>query len=208
MFGILSLFKDATVYEIIAWHRPVASAVVLGSILSFWLLFVYWQYTILTFLCRCIQLVFLLGAAATATKSNVVYSDLTGKMDAAYESIRPCAAKILGIFVDVVIWRDVMFSAKVFGASLVMAYIGNYICDSTFILLVTIISFSGPVLYEKNKPLIHDQLRVANRYVNQYIGVLRTKGELLKQKVRHVDANAGVKAQAESKLDELFRKNQ
>lgn len=184
-------FKGATAYDIVAWHRPIASGIVIASTLAVWFVFVHFEYTVATFLCRMIQLCFILGAASTFTKRAFVSAaDCTASMDRLYERIRPITQKAVQQAFDVLTWRDFNASAKVFLTSFVVAYIGNFMSDSTLFVVVVLAAFSIPVVYEKNKAVIDDQLTKAQAMSDKYLGMLKTQGAAARAKIEEAKVEA------------------
>lgn len=191
MSQVINAFKGATSYDIVAWHRPIVSGIVFGSIVTVWFIFVYFEYTLATFLCRAIQLLFVLGAVPMLTQRALVSaSDVTANMDKVYEAIRPCTQKAVQQTFDILTWRDFNKSAKAFLVSFLIAYIGNYVNDSTLFIVVVVAVFSIPVVYEKKKPEIDAQVVKVQGLVDKYLGMLKTKGAAAKGRIHETKEEA------------------
>lgn len=208
MSQITDQFKGITTKGIVTWRRPIASGTVLGAIVSVWFTFVYFDYTLVTFLSRITQLLFIAGAASTFTKKTVVSAaDFTACMDKAYETIRPYTQKCAQASFAILTWRDFNTSAKVFVLSFVAAYIGNYVSDTTLFLIVVSGAFSLPVVYEKKKPEIDAQITKIQQLTDKYLGMLKTKGAEAQSKVDQAKHKAEeVRDEAEAQYSNL--KNQ
>lgn len=189
MAAVLKDFREATTYDILAWHRPVVSGVTLAALFTVWFIFVYYEYTLVTYVSRIVEIAFILGAVATLTQKAFVSSaDVKNHMDHMYEKIRPYAMRFVEGLFGLLTWSNPVASAKVFLASFLVAYVGNWFSDSTLLLILLILAFSVPVVYEKEKPVIDAYLKKAEDFVDKYLNMLKTKGTELKSKVEGSDA--------------------
>lgn len=194
---VAKAFRGATAYDIIAWHRPLASGIVLASLFSVWFTFVYFHYTQVTFTARIILLLFVAGAVASVSKRAFANSnDLTTNMDSLYEKLRPTVTKAIVCLADLFTWKDPATSVKAVIASLVFAFVGNWLSDSTLALLVMIGAFSIPAGYECKKTQIDAQLRKVLALLDKYMSKIKTKRD------------KAPKDAVESKIDELMQKNE
>ncbi|KPI85976.1 reticulon domain protein 22 kDa potentially aggravating protein (paple22) (PAPLE22) [Leptomonas seymouri] len=190
-------FEGATVKDILAWHRPIASGLVAGTIFAFWFVYVFFQYTLTTYVSRLVTIAFIVGGAAALTKCVAIRSpeDVSARMDRTYESIRPHVAKGVDAAIALITWRNFLNSAKFFVATIVVAFLGNCMSDSTLMLVALILAFTLPVLYEKKQKEIDSAIEKVQAVVDKYLMMLKTKA----------DSN---KTHVEQKLDEMQRKNQ
>ncbi|KAG5496707.1 hypothetical protein JIQ42_03539 [Leishmania sp. Namibia] len=185
MSAITKEFKGLTVKDAVTWHRPVASGVIFSLLFSIWAIFVFAEYTLTTFLSRIVTILFILGAAAAVTKRTVVASpeDVTASMDRAYEFVRPYVTKSVDWMVSLVTWRDYAVSAKFFLATFVTAFLGNWMSDTTLLLVVLLVSFTAPVAYEKKQKEIECVLMKAHAYADKYLGMIKTQASSKKQAI-------------------------
>ncbi|KAG5473242.1 hypothetical protein CUR178_03162 [Leishmania enriettii] len=185
MSAITKEFKGLTVKDAVTWHRPVASGVIFSLLFSIWAIFVFAEYTLTTFLSRIVTIFFILGAAAAVTKRTVVASpeDVTASMDRAYEVVRPHVTKSVDWMVSLVTWRDYAVSAKFFLATFVTAFLGNWMSDTTLLLVVLLVSFTAPVAYEKKQKEIECVLMKAHVYADKYLGMIKTQASSKKQTI-------------------------
>ncbi|KAG5498018.1 hypothetical protein GH5_02815 [Leishmania sp. Ghana 2012 LV757] len=197
MSAITKEFRGLTVKDAVTWHRPVASGVIFSLLFSIWAVFVFAEYTLTTFLSRIVTILFILGAAAAVTKRTVVASpeDVAASMDRAYEFVRPYVTKSVDWMVSLVTWRDYAVSAKFFLATFVTAFLGNWMSDTTLLLVVLLVSFTAPVAYEKKQKEIECVLMKAHAYADKYLGMIKTQASSKKQTI-------------EQQLHELERKAQ
>jgi FtsH-binding integral membrane protein len=195
MEQVTKQFKGATTKDILAWHRPIASGIVAGSLFAFWFVYVYFHYTFTTYICRLVTILLIVGGAAVLTKRIPMRSpeEISARMDRTYESIRPFVTKSVNAAVGLVTWRDFVASAKFFIATIVLAFLGNWMSDTTLILLALIIAFSVPVVYEKKKKEIDQAVEKAQTVMDKYLSMLKTKA-------------SAKKAQVEQQLDEMKNK--
>lgn len=197
MDTVTKQFKGASTRDILAWHRPVASGVIAGSLFAFWFVYVYFHYTFTTYASRIATIAFIAGGAAAVTKRISAQSpeQVSAHMDRTYESIRPHVTKAVDAAVALMTWRDFAASAKAFVALIVLAFLGNWMSDTTLILIAMIVAFSAPVVYEKKQKEIDNAVHKAQAMADKYLAMLKTK--------------AGAKKnQVEEQLDEVKRKNQ
>ncbi|KAK7195418.1 reticulon domain protein, 22 kDa potentially aggravating protein (paple22) [Novymonas esmeraldas] len=197
MSAIVKDFKGLTAKDVVAWHRPVASGIIFASLFTVWAVFVFAEYTLTTFVSRIVSIAFIAGAAAAVTKRTLVKSpeEMSASMDRIYESVRPHVTKSVDCLVSLITWRDYKASAKFFVATFVTAFLGNWMSDTTLLLVALIISFTVPVAYEKKQKEIDHAIQKARAFIDKHLAVLKTHAESKKQSV-------------EQQLDEMSRKNQ
>lgn len=197
MSAITKQFTGLTAKDVVTWHRPIASGVILSSLFTIWAVFVFAQYTVTTFASRIASIIFIAGAAAAVTKRTFIRfpEDVSASMDRTYESVRPYVTKSVDAIVSIITWRDYTESAKVFVATFVTAFLGNWMSDTTLMLVVLIITFTAPVAYEKKQKEIDHAIEQVRSHVDKYLRMLKTHAETKKKEVDH-------------QLDEMSRKNQ
>lgn len=195
MAAVLKDLKSATAYDIVAWHKPVPSGIVLTAICSIWFVFTHFEYTLTTFCSRIITLVFIAGAAAAVTKRVTVQSssDFTASMDKVYESARPHLTKAIDGVVGVLTWRDYALSAKCFVATLITALLGNLMSDTTLILLIVVVVFTVPAGYEHKKKEVDEVLKKVQEAVDKALSMIKTKTEEKKAAVEQQWSSAARK---------------
>ncbi|CAJ1010692.1 putative Reticulon [Leishmania naiffi] len=197
MSAIAKEFKGLTAMNVLAWHRPVASGTIFASLFTLWAVFVFAEYTLTTFLSRIVTITLIVGAAAALTKRTIVASpeDVTASMDRVYECVRPSVTKAVDCIVCLLTWRDYTTSAKLFAGTFVTAFLGNWMSDTTLLLVVLLVAFTVPVAYEKKQKEIEHAMKQAQAYIDQYISMIKTHAVSKKQTV-------------EQKLQEMERKAQ
>ncbi|CAG9578492.1 reticulon domain protein, 22 kDa potentially aggravating protein (paple22) [Leishmania major strain Friedlin] len=185
MSAIAKEFKGLTTKDIVTWHRPIASAIIFSSFFTIWAIFVFAEYTLTTFLSRIVSILLIAGAAAAVTKRTIVTlpKDVTASMDRAYESVRPCVTKLVDSTISLFTWRDYAASAKFFMTTLVMAFLGNWMSDTTLMLVILIVAFTAPVAYEKKQNEIERAVQQVRAYADKYLGMIKTHAESKKSSV-------------------------
>ncbi|KAG5472475.1 hypothetical protein LSCM1_03874 [Leishmania martiniquensis] len=197
MSTITKEFRGLTVTDVVTWRRPVVSAAIFFSLFTTWAVFVFAEYTLTTFMSRIVSILFIVGAAAAVTKRTIVTSpeDVTASMDRTYEFVRPHVTRSVDCMVSLLTWRDYAVSAKFFAATFVTAFLGNWMSDTTLLLVALLLSFTAPVAYLKKQKEIECLLRRAHAYADQYLGMIKTHAFSKKQAV-------------EQQLNEMERKVQ
>lgn len=179
---VTAAFKGATAGDILAWRRPIASGIVLGVFLAVWFTYVYFGYTFTTFACRTLQLLFIAGGAMKLS-NRALYSptEVTARMDRVYEKVRPHVQSTVERTLKLATWSDPIVSAKFFLATFVVAFIGNWMRDTTLILLIVIALFTIPKVYEQNKQVIDEQIKKVTAILDKYLGKAKDKGAELRK---------------------------
>ncbi|CBZ28934.1 reticulon domain protein, 22 kDa potentially aggravating protein (paple22) [Leishmania mexicana MHOM/GT/2001/U1103] len=197
MSAIAKEFTGLTLRDVVTWNRPVASSVIFCFFFTMWAIFVFAEYTLTTFVSRIVSILLIAGAAAAVTKRTIVTSpdDVTASMDRAYESVRPCVTKLVDCTISLLTWRDYVASAKFFMGTLVMAFLGNWMSDTTLMLVILIVAFTAPVAYQKKQKEIEHAMKQVRAYIDKWLGMLKTHGE-------------PKKASVEQQLEDMERKAQ
>ncbi|AAZ11943.1 reticulon domain protein [Trypanosoma equiperdum] len=175
--------KGLTPWEVLSWHRPTATgslfAVLLSTILFFW----YMKYTVVTFLCRLLQVLFaampLMGFMKWGTYTN---DDIQMMVDRFADCFAPYAVLVLQKIYDLVTWRDRKQSGAIAALTVVLAIVGNYFSDMAVLGLIVTLLFTAPVVYEKNKEVIDNATADIMAMAEEHLGALRTKVDQLTKK--------------------------
>ncbi|KAG5498756.1 hypothetical protein JKF63_03044 [Porcisia hertigi] len=177
MSAIVRDFKGLTTNDVVTWRRPIASGIICTSLFATWAVFVFAEYTLTTFLSRIASALFIIGGAAALTKHTFMTSpdDVSASMDRVYEAIRPYVKKSVNCAVSLLTWRDYMASAKFFAATLMTAFLGNWMSDTTLILFTLVVTFTAPLVYDRKQKEIEQAVEQVRAYANKYIGMITTQ---------------------------------
>lgn len=203
MEKVTQQFKGASAMDILAWRRPIASGAILGAILAVWFTYVFFEYTTITFLSRIAAIVIGTGGVMAFTNNLESFrsDDVVSRGDKLYEKLRPYISNGLRVIFEIFAWTNINLSARVFLATFVTAFFGNYMSDAVFILFVVILAFSMPIVYEKKKPQIDAQIKKISDLFDKYLNIAKKKGSSVKEK-----AVEG-KTDAEVALENMQKKN-
>ncbi|RNF13459.1 reticulon domain protein [Trypanosoma conorhini] len=172
-----------SLWEVLAWHRPKVTSVLFGTVISVLALFCFMQYTVVTFLCRVIQLLLLLGVIVGLTnRCKLTSDDIHCAVNRFVDYATPRAEAALETTYNVVTWRNYHLSGMVTLASVVIAFLGNLFSDTALLVSVVVLAFSVPAVYERKKDLIDRWVGVAKSKVEKYMGTLKTKVEEVTKK--------------------------
>ncbi|EPY28492.1 reticulon domain protein, 22 kDa potentially aggravating protein (paple22) [Strigomonas culicis] len=169
--------------EVLRWNKPIVSGIYAGSLFTFWLVFVVFEYTVTTMVARLATLSLIVGAALTFTKTlQISATDVSAHVDRVYDSVRPCVLHAVEQLINIVTWKDTMLSLKVVGGSFTVAFVGNYVSDAVLALLVLIVTFTAPLVYKLKKNEIDDLLAQVKQLADKYLAVLSAKGKTAAEK--------------------------
>lgn len=163
--------RGMSLWDVLAWHRPKVTGVLLGSTLLFVTFLCMMGYTVVTFVCRVLQLTLAAGLVASVTKRCTLTSD---DIQRAVDCVAPRVAAALEKLHEIVMWRDTRTSAAVAVASVVVACLGNMMSDATVVVCAIVLAFSLPAVYERKKDPIDRVIAQAQVYVEKYIGKIKT----------------------------------
>jgi hypothetical protein len=169
-------FKNLNGRQLILWERPKATGAVIATIVAVLMLFGYFEYTLITFLCRALQLALVTVGVLVYQKWIVLSVDDVKKMTRTVISdTEPFVITAVEQLHRVVTWEEPMLSLRVFVVSLVLAFLGNVLSDLTLLLVATVFVFGVPVAYTKNKSVIDPYLSKANKLVDEQVNKLKPK---------------------------------
>ncbi|CAD2218012.1 reticulon domain protein, 22 kDa potentially aggravating protein (paple22) [Angomonas deanei] len=175
--------KKMKPYDLFSWKKPAVTGAVLGFILVLWWVFVYYQYTLTTFVSRLVALALLVGAVSAVTNRTVSeLSTSQESVDMLYEKVRPYFLRAAEALFNLASWKNPTLSVKVLLTTYLTAFVGNYVSDTTVILLVILAVFGIPPVYEKKKAEADQILKQVQTYTDKYIGMLTTKGKEVAKK--------------------------
>jgi hypothetical protein len=169
-------FKGLSFRQLVLWERPRATGVVVGGILTTAVFFGIFEYTLVTFLCRLLEVAFaVIGVMVYQKWIDVSVEDVKRHTRALISDVEPHVITVIEQLFRIITWEDTFFSLKVFLASLAVAFFGNVFSDLVFVLVATLLVFAVPVAYTNNKALVDPQLQRASQLVNQYINTKKPK---------------------------------
>ncbi|KEG12877.1 reticulon domain protein [Trypanosoma grayi] len=175
-FCIINECKDMSLWDVLAWHRPQVTGVLLGSTLSIILFYCFMEYTMVTFLCRILQVTLLVGVLLGFTKRcSFTQDDIHGAVDRFVDCATPRAVAALQHAYQLATWHDYRASGQVLGLSIVAGFLGNMLSDGTLVVMVVVLAFSLPAVYEKKKDMIDAWVAEAEAFIEKYVGTIRTK---------------------------------
>lgn len=163
-------FAEMTVKDLVLWTRPRATGIIVASLFAVLVVFGYLQYTVLTFVCRVLQVAMIVyGGLHYTQKAPIPVQDLPKKAE---EILRRCVQPLVRLveFLALVIsWEDQALSRNVLVASVVVGFLGNTFSDLAMLLLITIAVFAGPIVYAKNKDAIDPLLNSAATSISSVV---------------------------------------
>ncbi|PBJ80868.1 reticulon domain protein [Trypanosoma cruzi cruzi] len=177
-FCIISESRGMSLWDMLAWHRPKVTGVLLGTVLSVLTFFCLMKYTMVTFLCRILQLVLLAGVLLGFTNRwHLTSDDIHEAVNRLVDCATPRLVTALESMHQLVTWRDYRRSGLVTLVSFVVALLGNLVSDAAFLTFFLLLAFTVPAVYEKKKDLIDQWISAATAQVEKYMGKIKTKVE-------------------------------
>lgn len=169
-------FKGLSFRQLVLWERPRATGTVVGSILLTAIFFGVFEYTLVTFLCRLLEVAFAAIGVMVYQKWLVIsVEDVKKQTRALISDVEPHVITVIEQLFRIITWEDTFFSLKVFLLSFAVAFFGNVFSDLVFVLVATLLVFVLPVAYTNNKSIVDPQLQRASQLVNQYINTKKPK---------------------------------
>lgn len=168
--AICSQFKGLTAKELFAWTRPVATGIVVGSIVAYLLIFSYFEYTFVLFVCRLLQVGFAaLGGLAYTKKLTITTEDIRSTISKGTDEIKPIVANVADAFFRLLAWEQPGYSVPVLLGTIVIGFLSAYLEDAFLILALTIIAFGGTPLYIRFQKEIDPQVQKAATHIKKLI---------------------------------------
>lgn len=188
MSSLGSILNDISVWDVLAWRRPVLSGISMVALLALWVTFVLCRYTLTTFVSRIASLVFLVGAVGAITKRfELSPEDLSASLDRMYENLRPIMTRMADYLVHMITWRDFQASTRMFILTFVGAFVGNYMSDSTIVLFCIILAYTLPAVYERYHSEIDGAVNRVMHMTDQYVNMARGNPPAKKSMSDHVE---------------------
>ena len=145
-------FKGANAKDILTWVRPVASGIIVANITLLLFIFGYCEYTLITFVCRLIQVgLAVIGGLVVLGQISLNSEDVRSLLNNSINLVEPYAATAMDSGFRILAWTDVTVSITVLIATIVLGFLNAYIPDSALILMMTIVAFGGTPLYFKHQ---------------------------------------------------------
>lgn len=164
------LFQGITLKSLLMWEKPKESMIIAGSLVGFIVVFGIMEYTMLTFICRLLQLLLLCFAgAAYLGKPLATAQEIVQYAKLLHDMFLPLVWDAVDALARIITWESRSTTTEVFIATVVLAALGNFFSDLTLILLVTVCFFVVPVLYVKNKAVVDGHLEIAKEYFDRLI---------------------------------------
>ncbi|KAH9579836.1 Reticulon [Trypanosoma melophagium] len=163
--------RGMSLWDVLAWHRPKVTGALLGSTLLFIAFFGMMGYTVVTFVCRLLQLFLAAGMVASVTKRCTLTSD---DIQRAVDRVAPRVATALEKLHGLIMWRDTRASTAFAVLTVVAASLGNMMSDAAFAAFVVVLAFTLPAVYEQKKDTIDRMVAKAQGHVEKYIGKIKT----------------------------------
>ena len=164
------MFQGITLKSLLMWEKPKESLAIAGTLLGFIVVFGIMEYTMLTFICRLLQLIFIAFAGANylgkplATSQEIVqYAQLL------HEMFLPLVWETVDFLARIITWENRSTTTEVFIGTIILAALGNFFSDLTLVFLVTLAFFVVPVLYMKNKAVVDGHLETAKEFFDRLI---------------------------------------
>jgi len=186
-----------TVSDIVHWREPVRSGLIFAIIVLWWFLVSVAEYSVITLVAYLYLGVFLasFGLVQYSNFSNKPHllkarlgdiSDVLtreqsrGHAETVYKGVD--ALTILAR--DGLFFTDVAFSLKVFGATLTLAILGNYVSLPTLCFTASIFLFAIPRIYEEKKEQIDAAIAKGLAVANEKLSPVLSKVPVEKLKLK------------------------
>jgi hypothetical protein len=170
--------QGMTLKALVLWERPAVSGLVAFSCLGLLVAFGFFQFTIVTLVCRALQLLLLTFAAA----SYLGYPPLTREQIVQvakqwHDAFLPALWDAVDAAARIITWENRTTSTEVLVGTIVLAFLGNIFSDFTLLLLLTIGLFAVPVTYAHNQAVFDEHLKVLKVALDR---IIEQTGEQLK----------------------------
>eukprot|EP00758_Cryptobia_borreli_P020168 Tbor_TRINITY_DN965_c0_g1::TRINITY_DN965_c0_g1_i1::g.21214::m.21214 len=163
-------FRNITAKELFTWQRPLASSVTVTMILLLVYIFGYLQYTIITFICRVIQLAFILVGVGVYTKTICLSAeDARSHTSNIVMSLDHIVSDTIERSYRVLVWEVPSISVGVMIGSTVVGLLGTYVSDVMMVTILTIFAFTVPVAYYKNRAVVDRQIDKIKKSIKKSI---------------------------------------
>lgn len=164
------MFQGLTLKSLLMWEKPKESMIIAGTLLGFIVVFGIMEYTMLTFICRLLQLVLLcflganyLGKPLATSQEIVEYAKLL------HDMFLPLIWDTVDFLARIITWESRSTTTEVFVGTIVLGALGNFFSDLTLIFFCTVAFFVCPILYVKNKAVVDGHLAQAKVYLDRLI---------------------------------------
>lgn len=143
-------FQGLSAKELFAWTRPTASAIVVGTIAAFLVIFTVFEYSLVLFICRLLQLGFVVaGGLIFSKKLTFTAEDARSSVATCLESFKPIAVNATDRLFRLIAWEEPAESFPLFIGTIVVAFLSAYLEDAFIIAVLTVGAFAGTPLYIK-----------------------------------------------------------
>jgi uncharacterized membrane protein len=170
-YKIVTDLEHASLRQLVMWEKPYAAGAIVATVVSTVFFFSWLDYTLLTLLCRLIQV----SMAVLGLSRYIGYLspsfDFSTFVNNAIEQSKPKIINIASELYKILCWHDQALSLSVLLAATVIAMLGEYLPFTWVLLLATALAFTLPIYYTKNQ-------KVIDGYVSQ---AKTTVGNLLSQ---------------------------
>lgn len=147
---ICAQFSGLTAKELFSWTRPAATGIVVSIIAALLLIFSYFEYTIVLFACRLLQVGFaVLGGLVYSKQYTISAEDVRDGVSVFADNFKPILVNTCDGIFRLLAWEQPGYSAPLLIGSVVLAFLSTYLEDAFLILVVTILAFGGTPLYNK-----------------------------------------------------------
>lgn len=169
-------FRNLTLQQLVMWERPCVTGGVVGVIAAMLVCFGYFEYTLITFMCRLLEAVFVaVGVAVYQKWVDISADEVKRRVRLLISEAEPYVISGVEQLFRIVSWEDPIFSLKVFIASFFLSFVGNVFSDLCFVLVATICVFVIPVGYTLNKGYIDPQIGRASQVFTGLINNIKLK---------------------------------
>ena len=149
------MFQRTTLKSLLEWEKPLESGIVAGSLIGVIMIFGIMNYTVLTFVCRCLQALMIgFAAAAYLGKPFANREQLVARARQLHEALLPTLWAALEAVARIVTWENRTTTLEVLVGSFVLASLGNFFSDLTLMFLLTVGFFAVPVAYAHHKAIV------------------------------------------------------
>lgn len=161
--NVLREVQATSARDIFHWKDPKVSAVVLGICLAVWWVLFCGASNLLTTFCRCLNILFLLGAV-----HRLGYLDLSkDRLDRYNDNVYNFSRRFIAAFFPLMTWENPAHSAMVVIIIFITAIVAWWFSYSNAVLLLIAYLFGSPSVYKNNKAVIDTQLNKLNDMVNK-----------------------------------------
>eukprot|EP00755_Sulcionema_specki_P019922 Sspe_Gene.12272::Locus_4174_Transcript_1_1_Confidence_1.000_Length_720::g.12272::m.12272 len=172
-------WQKATVLDVVHWRTPALSTLIFGGGLALYILLEGCGYTAVTLAARVMQLVLLSGPLYYMVHGRPSVSQDGQAFDCQpyihnfFDAVRPTLARAAIKANKVCSWEDTWLSLSWFVYLNLLSYFGGWLTDPSVLLLMWVVAFTAPRLYESQRHVVDPKLQELKAQVDKKMASLR-----------------------------------